>query len=139
MLMYSMDANLSKSIGQCVSPLTAAFFSRENINAIQIALRDKIRCKTGYSIDRQHDEAMLIIMRALYALHSQNPTSPEQIAAEVRRLNAIVLADLVPMVLSNLASYLGYLRDASTLPTPLARGVNTSRRGTDTFSLFQEI
>jgi len=31
------------------------------------------------------------------------------------------------------------VRDASTLPEPLARGINTSRRGTDVFSLFPDI
>ncbi len=124
------------SIGQCASPLATSFFSKENLNNLQIALRDRVRCKTGYTIARQSDDTMLIIMRAIYALHAQNPLTPKEVATEVQRINELVLADIVPMAAGNLASYLGYLRDASALPTPIIRGVNTSRKGTDVFSLF---
>lgn len=124
------------SIGQCASPLSAAFFSKENLNTVQITMRDRVRCKTGYTIARQPDATLLVIMRALYALHAQNPTTREDVAKEVQRLNEIVLQDIVPMAAGNLASYLGYIRDASALPNPIARGVNTSRKGSDVFSLF---
>lgn len=134
-----MSPSVSGSLGQCVSPLSAAFFSKQNMNDIQVALKNRIRCKTGYTIDRQSDEDLVIIMRALYALHSQNVHDPQQITLEVQRLNDLVLADLVPMVAANLAAYLGYLKDASSLPAPLPRGVNTSRRGSDVFSLFPTI
>lgn len=130
---------IAATMGQCVSPLSAAFFSKENMNRIQVELRDRIRCKTGQTIDRQSEEHLLVIMRALYALHAQNPAETSAVPAEVARLNEIVLADIVPMVASNLAAYLGYVRDASTLPAPLERGMNTSRRGADTFSMFQGI
>ena len=129
---------MAQSMNQCASPLSAAFFSRENINALQIQLRNRVRCKSGYTIDRQSDETMLIIMRAIYAIHTQNVATPAAVAAEVTRINELVLAEIVPMALGNLAAYLGYIRDASSLPAPLPRGVNTSRKGQDTFSLFQE-
>jgi hypothetical protein len=127
------------SIGQCTSPLSAAFFSKENLNNLQIALRDRVRCKTGYTIARQSDDTLLVIMRAIYALHAQNPMTEGDVAKEVQRINELVLQDIVPMAAGNLASYLGYLRDASALPNPIARGVNTSRKGTDVFSLFPSL
>jgi hypothetical protein len=137
------EANLTpaaiNSIGQCASPLSAAFFSQENLNNLQITLRNRVRCKTGYTIDKQSDDTLLIIMRAIYALHAQNPLTASDVVKEVQRINELVLADIVPMAAGNLASYLGYLRDASTLPTPVARGVNTSRKGTDVFSLFPSL
>ncbi|NBS68992.1 hypothetical protein EBT31_08765 [bacterium] len=137
--MATYKYNMAQTIGQCASPLSEAFFSKENINNIQIHLKNRVRCKTGYTIDAQSEQDLLIIMRALYALHAQNPTTSAAISAEVQRLNELVLADVVPMAVSNLAAYLGYVRDASTLPEPLARGINTSRRGTDVFSLFPDI
>ena len=127
------------SLGQCTSPLSSAFFSQENVNAIQVALRDRVKCKTGYTIGHQSDDTLLIIMRAIYALHATNPTTAEGVASEVRRINELVLADIVPMAAGNLAAYLGYLKDASTLATPIARGVNTSRKGEDIFSLFPAV
>lgn len=148
MLPYETIANakdispaVAGSMGQCASPLSTAFFSQENINNIQIALKNRVRCKTGMTIDRQSEESLVIIMRAMYALHAQHPrqTSGSAIDTEVSRLNEIVLAEIVPMATSNLAAYLGYLRDASTLPDPLPRGTNTSRRGTDVFSLFPAV
>lgn len=143
LLPYAQIANadnispyVAESMGQCVSPLSTAFFSRTNINDIQIALRERIRCSTGHMIDRQSDEHLVIIMRAIYAMHAQNPAHAAAVPPEVARLNDLVLRDIVPMVASNLGAYLGYLRDASQMPTPIARGVNTSRRGQDVFSLF---
>jgi hypothetical protein len=137
------EANLTpaaiQSIGQCASPLSAAFFSKENLNNLQITLRDRVRCNTGYTIARQSDDTLLVIMRAIYALHAQNPTTPTDVTKEVQRINELVLQDIVPMAAGNLASYLGYLRDASALPTPIARGVNTSRKGADVFSLFPSL
>lgn len=127
------------SLGQCVSPLSASFFSKENLNNIQIALRNRVHCKTGHTIGRQNEDTLLIIMRAIYALHAQNPTTPEEVTREVQRINELVLAEIVPMAAGNLAAYLGYLRDASTMATPMPRGVNTSRKGTDVFSLFPAI
>lgn len=123
-----------QSLGQCVSPLSAAFFSRENINSIQIDLRNRVRCKTGYTIDRQSDETLLIIMRAIFTLHSRNVVG--DVPAEVARINELVLAEIVPMAAGNLAQYLGYLRDASQMYTPMPRGVNTSSKGTNVYSLF---
>ena len=125
------------SLGQCITPLSALFFSKENINTIQIDLRNRVRNKTGYTIDRQSEETLLVIMRAIYALHAQNQDSHVQ--TEVARINEFVLADIVPMATSNLASYLSYLRDASQLPTPISRGQNTSRKGGDVFSMFQAL
>lgn len=124
------------SLGQCASPLTTAFFSRENMNSVQVQLRDRVRCKTGYTIGRQSDESLVIIMRAIFALHTQNVLRTEDVAQEVARINELVLAEIVPMAAGNLAQYLGYLRDASQTYAPMPRGINTSRRGTDTFSLF---
>ena len=94
--MATYKYNMAQTIGQCASPLSEAFFSKENINNIQIHLKNRVRCKTGYTIDAQSEQDLLIIMRALYALHAQNPTTSAAISAEVQRLNELVLADIVP-------------------------------------------
>lgn len=112
--------------------LSAAFFSNENVERLQRGIQAAIKARTGYRIDRQSDEQLLIVMRYVYMQSARNTGGD----AEVRRLNDLVLREVVPQVGAGLAQYLGYLRDASTLPTPIARGQATSIKGTKTTQLF---
>lgn len=122
------------SVHQCDTPLAQVFFSASNTNAIQTKLRIIVKEKTGYTIGRQDDEQVAIVMRAMYALHARHG---EPIETEVRRLNAIVLSELAPMVGTGISQYLGYLRDASTMHTPLERPKNMSIKGSNTFEVFK--
>ena len=106
-----------RSLNQPRTPLAEAFFRIENIDVIQNRLRGTIQAQTGYAIDRQSDSHLVVIMRKVYAEHATN--SSQDIAAEVRRLNDIVLGVAVPMVASGVAAYLSYLKDASRIPDPL--------------------
>jgi hypothetical protein len=112
--------------------VNTAFFSQGNVDAIQRQLRDVIRTRMGYVIDRQPDEHLLIIMRYVYMNESRNTGGD----AEVRRLNQLVLKEVVPQVASGVLQYLAYLRDASRLPTPIPRAQATSIKGTYTPQLF---
>lgn len=115
--------------------VNAAFFSARNVDAIQAELRAVIKARLGYVIDRQPDDQLLIVMRYVYMNESRNAGG----AAEVRRLNRLVLKEIVPQVASALVQYLAYLRDASRLPTPIPRAEATSVKGTLTASLFQGV
>lgn len=110
-----------------------AFFSKANIDRVQRALQKTIKKHMGATIDRQSDEQLLIVMRYVYMQQGANYGCD----AEVDRLNALVLKEIVPQVAAGLSQYVGYLRDASTLPVPLARGQATSIRGTKTLELFR--
>lgn len=109
------------------------FFSRKNIDRLQAVLARRVEQSMGVAIDRQSDEQMLIVMRYVYMQSSSNTGG----AAEVDRLNELVLAEIVPQVGAGLAQYVSYLRDASRLPTPIPRGQATSIRGTKTTELFR--
>lgn len=115
------------------TPTADMFFSNDNIERLQAGLRDAIRKQMGYVIDRQSDEQLQIVMRYVYMQSGRN----EGGFAEVKRLNDLVLREIVPQVGSGLAQYLAYLRDASTLPTPIARAQATSIKGTKTTELFR--
>lgn len=127
------DALLA-SMHQCDSPLGGAFFSPSNIEEIQRNLRIIIRQKTGYLIDKQSVEHLAIVMRAMYAMHARHGGDVD---VERRRLNAIVLSEVAPIVGSNISQYLGYLKDASEMAVPLERSKNLSIKGQNTFSLFR--
>ena len=135
---HALENNLTavlRSLNQPRTPLAEAFFSVENMDVIQNRLRATIQKHTGYAIDRQSDTHLTIIMRKVFGEHASN--SAQNVGADVRRMNDIVLTTTVPMVASGVASYIAYLRDASRLPEPLPRGVQTSVKGTKTFELFR--
>lgn len=119
---------MQKSTHMQPTETSRMFFGRANVDELQRRLKDEIRKQMGYAIDRQSEEQMLIVMRYVFIQSGRNTGG----AAEVRRLNELVLAEIVPQVGSGLAQYLAYLRDASTLPTPIARGQATSIKGTKT-------
>lgn len=109
------------------------FFSKANIDEVQRLLQKKIKKHMGATIDRQSDEQLLIVMRYVYMQQGANFGCDR----EIERLNDLVLQEIVPQVAAGLAQYVGYLKDASSLPVPLARGQATSIRGTKTTELFR--
>jgi hypothetical protein len=109
------------------------FFGRPNIDALQGRLVRAIRERTGYTIDRQSEEQLLIVMRYVYMQSGRHHGG----AREVARLNELVLREVVPQVGAGLAQYLDYLRDASTMYTPIARGQATSIKGTKSLEVFR--
>lgn len=126
--------SLITSMHQCQSPLADAFFSPSNMNEIQTNLRIIVREKTGYQIGRQSDEQVAIVMRAMYTMYAAHGND---VNAELRRLNAIVLSHLAPMVGTGVSAYLGYIRDASQMHVPLERPKNMSSKGSKTYELFK--
>lgn len=127
--------NVLRSIHQAPNPLNTAFFSRANVDAIQRDIQASVQAKSGYKIDRQSDEQLLIIMRSIYVNNADAGTAePRQ---HLRYLNSLVVAECLPIVASNLKQYLFYLRDASRLPEPLERAKHTSMKGSNVTELFR--
>lgn len=131
-----LAGSIVTSMHQCETPLARAFFSPQNMNVIQNNLRIVVREKTGYTIGRQSDEQVAIIMRGIFTLYANNTTGND-VDTEVRRLNAIVLSQLAPMVGTGIAAYLGYLRDSTQMYVPMDRPRNMSMKGSKTVELFK--
>lgn len=119
-----------------MTPLNRAFFSKKNLDRIQARLRQVIQQKLGYGISRQSDDQLLIIMRAVYMQHGDH--LPDSVGAELARLNDIVVAESAPIIAANVRAYLVYLEDASRIPPPLERSVNTSIKGTRTLEMYKK-
>jgi hypothetical protein len=115
------------------SPLSDAFFSKQNIEVIQNNIRRDVYNKShpkGYVIDDQSVDELKIIMRAMYYQYARN--MPTNIAGQVKELNDRVSSWSVPHILSAVDHYVYYLKDIETLPTPMARPVNLTRSGSKT-------
>lgn len=91
------------------------FFSKENIQIIQNALRAEVyRLSNGeYTISQQDNDELKIIMRALYLESAVN--LPYNIREQVTALNQHVINHCVPKLINEVRAYVNYKRDASNM------------------------
>lgn len=130
-----------KTLNLAPSPYTALFFSSMNMNTIQRALRSRIQSRLGVSIDRQNDDDLSVIMRAVFVNWKKPPVSDDRaaVACAVAELNSVVMKIIYPQVASGASGYLRYLKDASQLPTPIPHPVATSTAGTKNLPIFSGV
>ena len=105
------------------TPLSEAYFSKENIQTIQNGIRMGVYQKSNgqYKIGQQDCDTLKTIMRSIFLQNSAN--LPYNIQGQVQQLNQMVLNYAVPAVYGEAQGYIKYLHDASTLVVPLAAPV----------------
>jgi hypothetical protein len=120
---------------QAASPLNTLFFSVSNVNALQGLIRDAVLAKSGgkYTIDRQSDDDMFLIMRSYYLQYSRN--DPANVAAELQDLNNRVVAYSSDKIMVNIEAYKTYRADQENFPVPIAAPINPGVYGTRTGEL----
>lgn len=91
--------------------LSKVFFSNANMQIIQNAIRAEVYRLTDntYVIGEQSESQLEIVMRSIYLQFSY--PGVDDITAEVKRLNGVVVKDVVPGVISEVLQYDGYLKD----------------------------
>jgi hypothetical protein len=122
--------------------LTFLFFSDTNIQNIQNILKYLVHKINGYIIDNQSVTELLIIMRGIFLEYSLHPKLIDESMSdaekqeltikytnEVKRLNQIVIDQILPKVVSQIKQYLDYLRDASEQPYYMDKPENVSIQG----------
>lgn len=133
MSVYSDD--LKKVLSQCsTNKVIDLFFSDRNIEKLQSHMRIIIKEKIGVIIDRQSDQELVQVMRAMYSMRG-NPR-PDNVIEEVDRLNGIVLEWVIPHLTVNIRAHYGYLRDISKPYRLLERPQYASIKGQQTVQLF---
>jgi len=102
------------------SPLSKAYFSKENIQIIQNGIRAGVYAKSNgqYIVGIQDCDSLKIIMRSVFLQHAAN--QPTNIAGQIAELNKIVLDYCIFHVYSEARGYMKYLHDVSTLAVPIA-------------------
>ena len=111
------------------SDLSHAFFSRANIDNIHEDIIKGVNKKSGtdnWVIARQSEEALEIVMRAMYLQNAKNV--PVQIGKQVKCLNKLVIEYCVKNIMTNIKSYLGYLEDINAPPSVSCNPINTSSK-----------
>jgi len=98
--------------------LSKAYFSRENIQIIQNAIRRGVYeiSNKQHLIGNQNCDDLKIIMRSVFL---QNSVNNGNIQSQIIDLNDIVISQCIRKVYNESIGYLKYLHDASTLVTPI--------------------
>ena len=116
------------------TPLIRAYFSKANMNTIQLKLQRSIfeLSKGKYRIGKQSETDLVVVMRSVFCMFGRNLCGCD-VAQQVRQLNAEVLQMTVPNVYTRILNYMGYKRDVEkSLDTKnqtynfMDRGISTS-------------
>lgn len=108
--------------------LITTFFSNQNIAVVQKALREEVKRVHGWTISRQDDTELVLIMRGVFNMNNASVLDHDLID-QVHRLNDLVVEYTLPRLVTNIKHYIGYLRDSSRPYRLVDRPINTSRRG----------
>ena len=105
------------------SSLSNAFFSQQNIQIIQNAIRAGVynRSNGQYTIGPQDCDSLKIVMRSVFLQNSAN--QPNNITQQITQLNKIVLDYYIQQVYGEAQGYMKYIDDASTLVVPISHPV----------------
>ena len=105
------------------SNLSRAFFSKENIQIIQNAIRKGVYelSNEQYIIDNQNCDTIKVIMRSVFLQSSTN--LPTNIPGQIKELNHLVVSYCIKQIYGEAQAYINYKHDVSTMYTPIDRPV----------------
>ena len=111
------------------TPLNELFFSRQNLEALQIGIRNMVakRSNGEFVIGKQSEVELQVIMRAIYLNHAKH--LEVDVLEQVRELNSRVIDFCVPRIIEEIRMFKYYKKDISKLPIPLDRGQFSSSKG----------
>ena len=117
--------------------LNKAFFSQRNINNIQKQIQRKVLEKTNYTIGRQSDLQLQIIMRSIYLQYSKNLNC--NYAEQIRELNKKITDYSVDRIVIEISQFLEYRKEVSKMPNPISLPKNLSNAGEKSLSFFKPL
>lgn len=111
------------------TPLSILFFSEENINLLQNAIKRGVfeMSKKQYVIGNQNSDELKIIMRSIFFQESRN--LPNDITNQIKGLNKKVIDYSVKQIYEAAIGYIKYKRDVSCGPNIIEHPLNSSSKG----------
>jgi hypothetical protein len=116
----------SISTMQELNPLSLKYFGKNNINKIQNLIILEVKTR-DYTIGRQSEIQLQIIMRSIYLSNSKNLMT--NIDYQINELNKMVVDESVKVIISNIKQYLGYRKDISNPMPTRTNPTNVSSKG----------
>ena len=117
------------------TPLSKAYFSKENIQIIQNGIRAGVfyKSRQQYVVDPVDCDTLKVIMRSVFLQNAANQTN--NISGQIQNLNQMVLDYCIFHVYSEAQSYLKYLQDVSTLPVPLSTPIVEKQKDKNNYKM----
>ena len=113
--------------------ISKIFFSPENMNRVQKAIKRAIFYKTKgqFRLDEDQDESdLLVTMRAVFIEHSR--FLPEKIISQVKELNRLIVEYITPDMITEIKQTYGYIKEINEPIKPLPRPMNMNNAGRKT-------
>jgi len=112
------------------SELARLYFSDTNMKRLQRMIKQAVFERTNgqFRLDvDQEQRDLLIMMRSVYL--EQARFLPNSIVRQCKKLNAEVVKEALPGILTEIRQYYGYLREINKPLTPIPREQNVSNKG----------
>ena len=123
--MESFNYDALKGI-QCETELSCKFFSKENIMHLHSEIIKAVQDKLKVNIDKQSDQELVIIMRAIFL---QNAYESSNVAQELKNLNLKVLLEIVPDIISKIKQHMEHIKNQNTNLQVMDHPVNVNSAG----------
>ena len=107
--------------------LSELYFSKENMEILQSAIRYEVNQITGKVIDKQSPTELSIVMRSIYLQNGNPMVSSNSIKKEVVKLNSMVIDYCSEQISTQVLQYQGYIQKLTTLPVPIERPQQVDR------------
>jgi hypothetical protein len=101
--------------------LSEVYFSPNNMNLLQAAIRYDVNRKTNKIIDKQSPNELSVVMRSIYLQNGNPMVSSDNIKIEVSKLNDMVIKYCVDQISVQVHQHQGYIQKLTTLPVPIER------------------
>jgi hypothetical protein len=107
--------------------LSDAYFSQDNIQIIQNALKKGVYDKSNQTIliDEQPQDELVSIMRSMFYQHSKNLDN--NIPQQIQELNNHVINFSVNTLFNEAVAYLKYKEDSSKMHVPMSRPLYSNK------------
>jgi len=107
--------------------LSDAYFSQDNIQIIQNALRKGVYDKSNQKIliDQQPQDQIVTVMRSIFYQHSKN--LDYNIPQQIQELNNYVINFCINTVFNEAVAYLKYKEDSSKMHIPMTAPIYSSK------------
>jgi hypothetical protein len=117
------------------TPLNKVFFSQENINLLQGEIQKQVHMMSNgkYTIDKQNEDDLRIIMRSYYLMFGKN--DPNFVERELHELNSRVVGYASAKIFSEVDFHMFYRKDIADFAPPIANPANVHVYGTRTGEL----
>ena len=115
------------TLKQSPTPLNTVFFSPTNVDIIQRTIRHRFREESGIAIDRQNDDDLFALMRAVFIQQGLDPY--DRVCDQVKMINEEVVKKALAQVRTGVSQFMTYVRDMDKPLVPIDMPESTTTYG----------